>query len=139
MTNGHTRSLPDVLRELASQLSTLLRKEAELARAELAEKVGQAIGGFVCLLAGAVLIIPALVILLSAAVAALVERGIAPSSAALLVGGVVVLAGAVFLFVGMNRLKARNLMPQRTLDQLQQDASTAKHHMRPNHEIKSAA
>jgi protein-S-isoprenylcysteine O-methyltransferase Ste14 len=139
MSDVHTRSFPDVLRDLASQLTTLLRKEAELARTEVSEKISQATGGLVFLLAGAVLLIPALVVLLSAAVAVLVERGMAPPWAALLVGCLALLAGIVLLVLGMYRLKARNLVPQKTIDQLQQDASTAKQQMRPHHEIKSAA
>ena len=34
-----TRSVPELLRDLVSQLTTLVRKEGQLARAEVSEKI----------------------------------------------------------------------------------------------------
>jgi hypothetical protein len=78
---------------------------------------------------GTVLLMPALVVLLEAAVAALERAGLAPPLAALVVGGVVLVVGVILLLVGINRLKAKNLVPRKTIQQLQEDASVAKRQM----------
>jgi uncharacterized membrane protein YqjE len=133
------RSIPDVFRDLVSQLTTLLRKEAQLARAEVSEKIGQATTALVLLILGAVLLMPALVVLLNAVVAALIDSGMRVYWAAALVGGAALLIGLALLAIGIFRLKAKNLVPSKTIEQLQRDASAAKYQMRSNHEIQSAA
>lgn len=65
------RSIPAILSDLLGQFPTLLRKETQLARVEMSEKLSQLGMGLALLVGGAVLLIPALVILLEAAVAAL--------------------------------------------------------------------
>ena len=52
---NESRPLPELIGGLASDISTLFRKELELAKAETSEKVGQVIGGVELLLGGAVL------------------------------------------------------------------------------------
>jgi uncharacterized membrane protein YqjE len=67
---NHNRSIVDIFRDVFAQLTSLLHKEAQLARAELSENVSRATLGLGLIVGGAVLLIPALVILLEAAVAA---------------------------------------------------------------------
>jgi hypothetical protein len=121
-----SRSTTDVFTDVIDRLSTLFLKETALARAEVSEKISQAVGGLAMIVVGAVLLIPALVILLQAAVAALESAGIAEEYATLIVGGAAFLIGLVLLLVGVSRLKAKNLAPKRTLEQLQSDASIVK-------------
>ena len=78
------------------------------------------------MLIGAVLLIPALVILLEAAVAAIIDAGLEAHWAALIVGGAALLIGIILALVGLNRLKAENLAPSRTIEQLRQDTVVAK-------------
>jgi len=125
-TSTSSRSIPDILSDLLGQFTTLVRKEGELARTEMSEKVGQVAAGLVLVVIGAVLLMPALVVLLEAAVAALERAGVAPPLAALIVGGAVLLIGLILLMVGINRIKAENLLPRKTINQLQEDASMAK-------------
>jgi hypothetical protein len=82
-----SRSIADLLRDVIAQLTSLLRKEAQLARVELSENVSRAAVGLGLIVGGAVLLIPALVILLQAAVAALEQNGMRPAEAAGIVGG----------------------------------------------------
>src|ERR1051326_3978573 len=82
-----SRSIPDILSDLLIQLTTLVRKEGELARTEMSEKVGQVAAGLVLVVIGAVLLVPALVVLLGAAVTAIEQAGLGPPWAALIVGG----------------------------------------------------
>ena len=66
---NHNRSIADVLGDLIAQVTSLLHKEAQLARVELSENASRAALGLGLIVGGAVLLIPALVILLEAAVA----------------------------------------------------------------------
>ncbi len=133
------RSIPDILSDLLTQFTTLVRTESRLARAEMSEKVTQVTGGLVLIIIGAVLLMPALVILLQAAVAALTRAGLAPYWSALIVGGVVLVLGLILLMVGVGRLKAKNLLPEKTINQLQEDASVAKRQVRPDDGYQRAA
>jgi hypothetical protein len=126
------RNVPDIFTDLVREFATLFRSEIRLARAEISEKislVGLALGMFV---AGAALMMAALVLLLEAAVVALVEQAVlSPTAATLLVAGAALLVGILLLWVAINRIQARNLAPKRTVDQLQRDAAVARMQVRP--------
>ena len=105
------RPISAIFFDLVNQITALVRKEGQLARAEMSEKIGE-IGVALCLLVGgAVLLIPALVILLQAAVTGLTAAGIAAGWAGLIVGGVTLLIGVALLAVGVSRLKAKTTRP----------------------------
>jgi uncharacterized membrane protein YqjE len=128
------RSVGDLLADLVTQFSALLRSEGQLARVEISEKVGQAALGLGLVVGSAVLLIPALVIILMAAVAALIEAGIAQQWAALIVGGVTLIIGIVIGMIGINRLKGESLVPERVVHQLKKDAYVAKQQTGISHE-----
>jgi len=137
--NG-ARSIPDIFVDLFKQAATLVRIEVQLARVEALEKMAQVAGSLGLIAGGAVLLIPALVVWLEAAVSALQERGFAAPLAALIVGGSVLVIGLIFLFVGVGRLKAKSLVPDKTIQQLQRDASMARNQMRNDDDgVKRAA
>jgi hypothetical protein len=136
------RSVPELFSSVFRQLAELMRTEGMLARTEMSEKMSHMGTGIGLLVGGAVLAMPALVILLEAAVAALVENGWAPYWAALLIGGLSLLLGLMLLSMGANWLQAGNLIPNRTLQQLQYDANAARnasHQVRANDVEKRAA
>lgn len=134
------RSLPDIFSDLVAQFTTLVQKEAQLARAEISESIGKATGGISFVIGGSVLLIPALVVLLNAAVAAITERGhLAPYWSALIVGGIVLILGLVLLAIGSNRLRPSHMIPNRTIHQFQRDASVAKDQFKEPHELHRAA
>ena len=136
-TNG--RTVADIVRDLLTETSTLLRKEGQLARAEISEKVDQAVRGLGFIVAGAVLLTPALVVLLGAAVAAMIEAGMDPHWAALIVGGIALIIGLVLVWLGARAFKAERLAPSRTIAHVKSDVSLAKHQLRQHHEIERAA
>jgi len=137
---GSQRSFPDIMSDLFAQLTTLISKEAQLARAEISENVASIGRALAMVGAGAVLLIPALVILLEGVVAALgVEGGLAPYWAAVIVGAVVLVLGLILLTVGLNRMKSRDVLPSRTVHQIRRDVSVAKEQVRPDHEPRRAA
>jgi uncharacterized membrane protein YqjE len=94
------RSIADLLRDVIAQLTSLLRKEAQLARVELSENVSRAALGLGLIVGGAVLLIPALVILLQAAVAALEQNAMRPAEAAGIVGGCALVLGFILVAIG---------------------------------------
>jgi hypothetical protein len=136
------RSVPELFGSVFRQMAELMRTEGMLARSEMSEKMSHMGTGLGLLVGGAVLAMPALVILMSAAVAALIENGMAPSWASLLIGGLSLALGLLLLSLGANWLRAGNLIPDRTLQQLQYDANAARNagnQMRANHVEKRAA
>src|SRR6516165_9221130 len=91
------RSIPDLFGSIFRQTAELMRTEGMLARTEMSEKMSHMGTGLGLLVGGAVLAMPALVLLLSAAVAALIENGWAPYWASLLAGGIGLLLGLLLL------------------------------------------
>jgi hypothetical protein len=121
------RSIVDIFADTINQFTLLLRKEGQLARTEVSEKVTQVAVGLGLIVGGSVLLTPALVILLQAGVSALVaSKTIDEPWAPLIVGGGVLLIGLILLLVGMSRLKADALMPNRTINQIQSDVRVVK-------------
>ena len=137
---GSQRSFADIISDLFAQLTTLMSKEAQLARAEISENVASIGRALAVVGAGAVLLIPALVILLEGVVAALSqEAGLAPYWSALIVGAVVLALGVILLMLGINRMKSGDVVPSRTVDQIRRDVSVAKEQVSQNHESRRAA
>jgi hypothetical protein len=137
--SDNTRSVPELFTSVVGQLAELMRTEGQLARAEISEKMTLATTGLGLIVGGAILLMPALVVLLEAAVAALVDNGIAPYWAALIVGGAGLLLGLIVLLIGVSRLRAGRLVPDKTIQQLQRDAATARSQMRTDDVEKRAA
>ena len=127
---GDNRSITELLGDLSGNVSTLMRKEIQLARAETSEKINQATVAVGSILGGAVLALAALIVLLQALVIALTNAGIPAGWSALIVG--VIVAGIAYALIhkGTSDLKAGNLAPERTIDSLKQDAETLKEQTR---------
>jgi len=138
-SSSNGRTVVDIVRDLLTETSTLIRKESELARAEISEKVDQAIRGVGLMVAGAVLLIPALVVLLGAAVFAMIDAGIDTRFAALAVGGIALVIGIALAWGGARSMRTERLVPSRTIENVQRDVSLARHQLRSDHEIKHAA
>ena len=129
MSANDSRSVSELFTDALSQFSKLMRNELQLARAEISMKVGQTTTAIGLLVGAAILSIPTLVLLLMSLAAWLVETGVRPSVAHLLAGLAGMVAVAILGGTGLNRLKTNSLVPKRTLDQLQQDATAAREHV----------
>jgi hypothetical protein len=130
MTIRTERSIPELLSDVLAQLAKLIGNEFDLAKAEMSDKAAQ-VGRAVAMIgAGAVIMIPALVLLLFAAAAALMRAGFSDPVAYLLTGGAAVLAAGILIGVGISRMSGEALKPSVTLDQLQRDKLAAKEMMR---------
>jgi hypothetical protein len=101
-----------------------------LARLELSEKVNQATRAVVMIGAGAVILIPALVLLLFAVAAGLMQAGLSEPIAYLLTGLGAAVVSAALIAMGINRLSGDALKPSLTLEQVQRDKLAAKEMVR---------
>lgn len=126
MNDTETRSVVDLFTNLVDNMSLLFRKEVELAKAEMSEKASQVGSGVARAAVGAVLVIPAIVILLESAVAWIAFAGLDARWGTLIVGVVVAIIGLILLQSGMNAARASNLTPRRTATQLRRDAGMVK-------------
>ncbi|MFC0241967.1 phage holin family protein [Rhodopseudomonas telluris] len=126
MTSPTNRSIPELFGDAFNQFAKLISNEFDLARAEMADKVGQ-VGRAVAMIgAGAVVLIPGLVVLLFALAALLVENGLSQSLAYLITGGGTVIVAAILMWIGVSRLSPDSLKPTVTIEQLQRDKVAAK-------------
>jgi hypothetical protein len=127
------RSLLSLFSDLWRETTTLVHEEAELAKAELSEKVSQVTTGAGEIAAGGAILFAGFIVLLFAAVGALelmlpTEHAI--WIAPLIVGLVVMIVGYIALSRGKKQMQAESLAPQRTLESLKRDARLAKEHVK---------
>ena len=127
MAHTTIRPIPEIFTDLVSQVTDLVRMEGRLARAEISEKATRALSGMAMILLGAMLLIPALVVLLQAAIAGLVENGMTPAVASLIVGGGALVLGMILGLIGWSWVKPTSLVPDKTIDQLKRDAEVPRH------------
>lgn len=106
--------------------SDLVRKEVTLAKAELRQNLNRAGTGLGMIVAAAVLGIVTLNVLTVALVAALAETDLGPIWSAVVVGVVLAILAYVLLRKGMADLKPESLIPTRTVENVQRDASAVK-------------
>ncbi|MGG5808559.1 phage holin family protein [Falsiroseomonas sp. CW058] len=131
MPSDYGRSLPELFGDLVNQLSTLFRKEIQLARAEMGEKVNETTAALPGLAIGGVLLLGALIMLLHALAALLIRLfDLAPGWGYLITGLIAALGGYLLLKGALAKLKMSNLMPERTAHQLSRDAQVAKEQVR---------
>ncbi len=130
MNSPSSRSIPELFSDAVGQLAKLIGNEFDLARAELSDKAGQAGRATAIIGAGAVILIPALVMLLFAAAAALMHAGLSDPVAYLITGIGAAAVSAALIATGVKRLSGDALKPTVTLDQVQRDKVAAKEMMR---------
>lgn len=114
------RSLTALLVDLADQMGTLFRLEVALFKTELADKLHRLGLGLIALAIGAFLVFSGWIALLATATLALATV-VSSWLAALIVGLVAVLTGALLLYLGKRWLDPGSLVPRRALSSLRQD------------------
>lgn len=123
-TVPEARSLPQLVSDLASDLSTLVRKEIELARAELGDKLNRLRNAAIEAAAGAILILFGALFLLQALALALAEL-IGLGWAYVVVGaGLILLGGLAFLL--SRRSAPDQLALERSGEQLKETVRVAR-------------
>jgi hypothetical protein len=130
MTSRTDRSIPELFSDAVGQLAKLIGNEFALARAELSEKAGQAGRAAAMMGAGAVIMIPALVMLLFAAAAALMHAGVSDPVAYLIVGLAAAIVSVALVAIGINRLSGDALKPTATIEEIERDKAAAREMVR---------
>jgi uncharacterized membrane protein YqjE len=120
------RTLSTLVGDALSQFVKLFQNEADLAKAELSEKIQKVGNALVFIVGGAVLVIPGLVMALFALSAALIAAGWSQSVSYLLSAVLAFIVAGVLFAIGMSRLDARNLTPRETMRQLEKDKDAVK-------------
>jgi type IV secretory pathway TrbL component len=118
-------TLGELFSQLASDMSSLMHQEIELARAETQAKVAQALRSLVTLIAGG-LVAYAGVILLLIALAVWLSNYMTTWLAVLIVGAIVLIVGAVMISIGRSALANLTIVPENTIESIKQDARWAK-------------
>jgi uncharacterized membrane protein YqjE len=119
------KSLGELFTSMTADLSTLMRKEVELAKVEVKEEANQAAKAGAMLGAGAFSAYLAL-LFVSFALAWLLDAVMPTALAFLIVAVVYGIAAAVLLPRGRDRLKAVHPIPEQTADTLKEDVQWAK-------------
>ena len=123
------RPVSELFSDALSQFSKLIRKELQLARAEMSAKASGAISGMGLLAGAALFVMGAIVLLLMALAAWFQDLGWGAPFANVTAGVIGLVIAAILGGIGVAQLKANSLVPHRTLEQLHQDAVAAKEHV----------
>jgi hypothetical protein len=126
-------SFGQLLADLSSETTTLVRREIELAKAEISEKVTQVGLAVAALAAGGLVLFAGFLVLLDAAVYGLgkvLEPYGWPALAALIVAIATMVVGLIILMIGKSSLKSENLSPRRTAESLRRDTQLLKEQVR---------
>jgi hypothetical protein len=125
-TPSDLRAISGLLGDALSQFAKLFQNEVDLAKAELGEKAQRvgAASGFIG--AGAVLVIPAIVMALFALTAALIAAGWSQPVSYLASAALAAVIAGILFAIGFSRLDARQLAPRETMRQLEKDKDAMK-------------
>lgn len=128
-TDREHNTVPNLVRQLTSDVTSLFTKEISLARSEMRESVKDAKTGLASMTGGGVVLLAGMIVLLMAAVYGLATV-LSLWLSALIVGGVVTIIGFIMLKSGQSKLKAGSFKPDRTMHEMQKDREALKHEMR---------
>ena len=116
------RSLGEMVAEMTGEVSELMRKEVQLAKAELKEEVGRAGKAGGMLGAGGVAGYFAL-LFVSLALAWLLDQALPIALAFFVVGALYGIAAAVLITRGRDQMKHVDPVPRQTVETLKEDAA----------------
>ena len=121
-----SRGIGDLLGDLGRQVSTLVRKEIDLARVEVTSSVGRMSRGAAMAGAGGAILYAGLLVLLLAVVLGLIQAGIDAWLAALIVAVVVMVIGGVVTSMGVKQMQATELAPKQTAETVRENVEFVK-------------
>jgi uncharacterized membrane protein YqjE len=125
MRQENERSLGQLLTDITNDLSTLLRKEIQLARVETMEKASQATQSIVLMVAGGLVAYTGVIALVIGIIVAL-ANWMPLWVSALVVGVVLAIIGFVLIQSGRGSLKRMSVVPEKTIESIKEDAEMVK-------------
>lgn len=117
--NG-AESITDLIRNLATDLSSLLGKEMQLAKSEIRESVSEVQTAVGAIATGTAISMAGLVVLLMSGVYGL-SNLVEPWLAALIVGAAALLVGYVMVHSAKAKMSASSIAPDRTMEAAKKD------------------
>ncbi|KAB0676178.1 phage holin family protein [Aureimonas leprariae] len=120
------RSFSDLVSDALAQVKALFRSEVQLAKLELSNKAVRASMAVAFLAAAAVFGIATAVMLLITIAALLTAAGVNAAASSVIATLVGAAAAGLLAWLGLQRLKADTLVPERTLRQVGKDPMAAK-------------
>jgi len=126
MPDSNGKPLGELFGELGGQLTTLVRREIDLAKVELTERATSVGRESAKVIAGGLVLHAAALVLLAAAVFGLVALGLDAWLAALIVGLVVGAIGAVVVRSGLSAIREASSGPSPTIETMQDNVEWAK-------------
>jgi uncharacterized membrane protein YqjE len=122
-----------LIRRLADEVTTLFTKELALLKVETTSAINDTRAGIASLAAGGAVLYAGFLFLLTAAVLGLAEV-MEPWLAALIVGAVVAIIGAIMLSSGKKKLAPSAFNPTHTRSSLEKDRDMIKRNINESHE-----
>ena len=122
MAPQDNRSLSELVAELSSETSRLVRKEVELATTEMTAKVRTAGAHAATAAAGGALAHAGLLVLLAAIVIGLAQLGVTPWLSATIVALATMAIGYVLINKGVSALRNTSVAPTQAIQSLKEDA-----------------
>ena len=121
-------ALPRAFAEVLADVADLIQKEIRLARAEISDRLSTKVLGGVWMAAAGVLGFVALLLLLEAIVFGIASLGLALHWSCLIVAAAIGVIAAIAFAKGRADLRA-DVMPRRTMRNVERDISVAKEHL----------
>jgi uncharacterized membrane protein YqjE len=127
---SYDRSFGDLLKDLVTDLSVLVRQEIALARVEMTEKAKLYARTSALMIVAVVLAVFAVGVLTACIILA-IHLALAAWLAALIVGAAYLLIAGILVLVGVARLKqAGKPVPEQTIETIKEDVSWARQQAR---------
>ena len=117
---------PNLLVNTFRQFGNLVQGELRLAKAEMSNIASRAGMGVAFIAVSMLMALVALNVLASALVAYLAETGLSVGTAAIIVGGILLLAALGLALLGKSRLSPEALAPERTVKNVEKDIAAMK-------------
>jgi uncharacterized membrane protein YqjE len=128
MPDRAERSTADVMRAIATDTATLVRKEMELARQEITDAVAAKVKGAIFLVTAAVLALMG-VVFVGITIGVLLDGVIAGWLAWLLTAVLFLAVAAVVAVVGRGFVRSETITPEATVKSVQEDVAWARTHL----------
>jgi uncharacterized membrane protein YqjE len=127
---AESRGIGDLLGDLSRQVSTLVRKEIDLARVEVTAGIGRLGRGAAMAGVGGAVVYAGVLVLLGALVLGLIDLGMTPWLAALVVAAVALVIGALITTTGVKQLQQSDLAPTETAETVRENVEFVKEQMK---------
>ena len=124
------RSIGDLLGDLGRQVSTLVRKEIDLARVEVTSSFGRMSRGAAMAGAGGAVLYAGLLVLLAAGILGLIEAGFEAWLAAAIVAAVALVVGGVVTSIGVKQIQTTDVAPKQTAETVRENVEFVREQMK---------